>query len=168
MRDAISELSESSVTDVRVPIVDRVILVAGGLLLGLALAWGVPWLTRLAGSLEWFPLQDPLRLIGRLGTEHPAMMTALWVVLPIAGMIAGGLISTRATTIRVADGEIIVNIDDDRTRVARAQVDRIVLEGKQLSVRDDRDVDLVTVKLDVSPDEVVAALQAHGWTIERK
>lgn len=167
MRDASSELSEPSITDVGVPVVDRVVLIVGGLLLGLVLAWGVPWLTRLAGSLEWFPFQDPLRLVGRLSTEHPAVAIALWVVLPIAGMIAGGVISTKATTVRVADGEIIVSVDNDRTRVARAQVDRILLQGKELSIRDDRDVDLVTAKLDVPPDEVAATLQAHGWTIER-
>ena len=168
MSDASSGPGEPSVTDVRMPTADRAVLVLGGLLLGLALAWGVPWLSRLAGSLEWFPFQDPLRLVGRLSTEHPAVAVALWVVLPVAGMIVGGLVSTRATTVTVADGEIVISKDGDRMRLARAQVDRVLLQGKELSVRDDRDVDLVTATLDVPPDAVAEAFRIHGWTIERK
>lgn len=168
MGDALGGPSEPEVSDVHLPLLDRAVLVVGGLVLGLVLAWGLPWLSGLAGSLEWFPFRDVLRLIGRLSTEHPVVSIMLWVALPLAGMIGGVLLGAAATTIRVADGEIIISKDDDRTRVARAQVDRILLEGKQLSIRDDRDVDLVTTKLDVPVDEVVTALEVHGWTVERK
>jgi|GEM_PF-4362852 len=154
--------------EVALPMSDWVVAAVLGAGLGLFLAWMLPWLIGLAGQLEWFPYGSQLLLAGRLLAEVSIGRVVSWVLLPLVGAVAGLLLCTQAVTLQVARGELVVLDGGKRKRFARSQVDRILLSGKRMSVRDDRDVDLCEVKLDIAPDRAVEAFRRHGWSVDRE
>ena len=155
------------VDDIRLPAVEWVAMAALGSGLGLVLAFALPWLIGLAGSLDWFPYSSQLLLAGRLLAEVPVARAVSWGLLPVIGAVAAVLLGTQAVTLQVTGREVVVLDGGKRQRFARSQVDRIVLHGKRMSVRDSGDVDLCEVKLDVAPDRVVESLRRHGWSVDR-
>lgn len=155
------------VTHVTVPQRDTVVLAIGLGLLGVLLALLLPWLAGLAASWPWFPVQGPLRLVDQLLDAHGWLRWVLIGVLPVVGLVGGFFVSAMATTVQVTDAEIVLIGDDTKRRIARSQVTRVLLEGKELVLRDREDADLVREKLDVPLDEVQAALERHEWTPER-
>lgn len=148
---------------------DRVALSTGasvGLVGATALAAGalLALLPRLAGwvlALPWVPFQGPLRLARELDA-HVA-----WWVLALAGLVVGTVVGLglvdETVVVTVDEREIVVRKGRQRARYARAQVHRVVVDGRRLSLRDERDVDLLDEKIDGEPADLVAALRRHGW-----
>ncbi|MDN5727643.1 MAG: hypothetical protein L0G99_17190, partial [Propionibacteriales bacterium] len=154
-------------THVRVPRQDYVVLSVALGLLGLLLGWFLPLLAGLAAGAQWAPFQDPLRLIDSLLDEHGWLRWVLAVLLPVAGVVAGIFLVAMGTTVQITDAEIVLIGEDKKRRFARAQVTRVLLEGKELVLRDRDDADLVREKLDVPVDQVMDALERHDWSPER-
>lgn len=142
---------------------DAVVLTGGGLAVGAALGWFLPALIGWLTALPWVPMQGPVTLLGELVDGVPG-----WLLLVLGGLLGllGGLgLVSATTTITVSDREIVVTEGSKRRRWARAQVAAAVVEGKHLSLRDARDVDLT--REDVAGDvaALVEALRRHGWPV---
>ena len=130
---------------------------------GAALGLLLPTLTGWALSLPWLPLQGPVRLLDQLGAVAP------WWALVLVGLVAGTLVGLGLldgfTTVTVTDREVVVVRGSERRRWARSQVHEAVVEGRHLSLRDERDVDLVRERVDGSIPALVEALRRHGWAV---
>lgn len=132
-------------------------LAGGGVLVVLPRA--AEWLL----GLPWVPFGGLLRL----ATEVDAYVA--WWVLALVGLVAGVLVGLalvdQTTVVTVDDREIVITEGRKRVRLARAQVHRVVLDGRRLSLRDERDVDLASQTVDGEPAELTAALRRHGWPL---
>jgi hypothetical protein len=130
---------------------------------GAALGLLLPTLTGWALSLPWMPLRGPLNLLDQLAAITP------WWVAVLVGVVGGTLVGLSLldgfTTVTVTDRELVVVTGSERRRWARAQVHEAVLEGRHLSLRDERDVDLVRQSVDGNVPALTDALRRHGWPV---
>jgi hypothetical protein len=130
---------------------------------GGGLGWLLPTLTSWLLALPWVPLQGPLTLLDRLADGAPWWLPVL--VAAVVGALAGLGILEQCTSVTVTAREVVISQGSRRRRWARAQVHEVVLEGRHLSLRDERDVDLVREAVDGSVPALAAALQRHGWPL---
>jgi hypothetical protein len=133
----------------------------------------LPALTGWLLALPWVPLQGPLTLVDRLADAAPwwllVVVAAPWwllvVVAAVVGALAGLGTLEQCTSATVTPREVVLVRGSRRRRWARAQVHEVVLEGRHLSLRDERDVDLVREAVDGSAAALAETLRRHGWPL---
>lgn len=130
---------------------------------GAGLGWVLPALTGWLLALPWVPLQGPLSLLDRLVDAGPGWVAVL--VAAVVGVLAGLGILGQCTSVVVTSREIVLREGSERRRWARSQVHEVVLEGHHLSLRDERDADLVRTAVDGSIPTLAGALRQHGWPL---
>ncbi|MGD7707042.1 YqeB family protein [Microlunatus sp. Y2014] len=131
--------------------------------LGTGLGVAAPVVLRWASQLDWLPFQGPRELLaGLAGWAGSWILVALGLV---TGLVAGLLIVGSLTTVTVTARDLVFTTGDKVERYARAQVTEVVLDGKHLVLRDERDADLVRHDLDVEPQPVLDAIRERRWPV---
>lgn len=142
----------------------RVALVAVTATIGLVLGWLAPRIIGWALAVGGLPFAGPMRLLQRIAESWGSWV--LIVLGGVAGVLVGVSVLGGLVGVRVSGRDITVLKGSTKIRFARAQVAAALIDEGHLVLRDDRDVDLIREKLDVSGDEVLAVLRRFDWPVE--
>ncbi|MFC4910357.1 hypothetical protein [Actinomadura gamaensis] len=157
---------DGTVTVVRHPAWERLLVATGFPLLGALAGWLLKLLANWAESWPWIPWEGPVKLID--GAPEPwATIGAL-----VVGAVAGGVIVLLAehgyVTVTVADDQVTLARGDSRQTVPRSAVAGVFLDGKRLVVlgADGRElaVESKNEGADLPDASLLAAgFRAHGY-----
>jgi hypothetical protein len=143
------------------PLADRLLLAVGAPALGMVLGFFLPRLARWAATLPWAPLQGPLKLV--------ASFDKRWVdvVAVGAGLVLGlgfaAAAFAESTKLTLTDTGVELRRNDKTRNVARAAVDAVFVDGKDLVVLDRESRQLVRERYEGKADEVERAFRAHRY-----
>lgn len=139
----------------------RLVLLAGGPLLGLALGYFLPTIATWLSGLPWIPMRGPLRLVAALDAwwAHAALM--------LAGVILGLLLAHAAITeslrVTVTDRRLRLDREGKSRTVERAEVSAVFVDGPHLVVLDQASRQLVRERHDSTAAKIARAVRAHGY-----
>jgi hypothetical protein len=143
------------------PLVDRLVLGAGAPALGLVLGFFLPRLARWAATLPWVPLQGPLKLIASFDQRWVDIVCiGAGLVLGLGFAAAGFADSTKLT---LTDTDVELRRNDTTRNVARAAVDAVFVDGKDLVVLDRESRQLLRERYEGKAADVERAFQAHRY-----
>jgi hypothetical protein len=142
--------------------VDRVLLAVGFPAVGGVVGYLLPVIARWLLELPWVPFAGPLRLVEHLGDGWGRVGAAAGGVL--LGAALGFLGMHEALRVTVSYNGLTVVSGDTRRTVARADVDAVFVEGRQLVVLDRDSRQVVRDKLEnANHPRVERAFRAHGY-----
>ncbi|MGF0309344.1 YqeB family protein [Rhodococcus sp. IEGM1428] len=142
---------------------DRILLIAGAMLMGGLLGFAVPYVAEWGASLTWIPFQGPLELI--------ASWSQWWVryVCIAVGVLLGLALVAAAfyDTARVAVSEAHVRITEkgETATVSRSQVGTVFVDGKELVLLDAASRQLVRVPSEEKREAIEAAFEQRGYSV---
>ncbi|GAB3745076.1 YqeB family protein [Microlunatus parietis] len=159
-----SEKTADEAIELRTKGVHQAILFAGAVVAGLLLGWIAPLVINWALGIGGLPFEKPMELLQRVINSWGAWV--LIVVGGVAGAVFGLVMLGGLVGLRVTARDLTIVVGSDKTRFARSQVAAALFDEGHLVLRDPQDVDLIRKKLDVSQQDVLAALRRYDWPIE--
>ncbi|AJW39853.1 MULTISPECIES: YqeB family protein [unclassified Rhodococcus (in: high G+C Gram-positive bacteria)] len=142
---------------------DRLFLIAGAVIIGGLLGFGLPYVASWGASLTWIPFQGPLELI--------ASWSQWWVRYVCIGLgVLLGLALVAAAfydTARVAVSEMQVRITErgETATISKSEVGTVFVDGKELVLLDGASRQLVRVPSEEKRDAIEAAFEKRGWSV---
>jgi hypothetical protein len=148
-------------TELGLSLTDRLVLVAGGPLLGALLGFFLPPLAGWLLSLRWVPEHGALRLVDSWdGPLAPLLLGGGGLLL---GLVLAGLAIVTTLKVTVADEWIRVQKDDKKRTIDRAEVDAVFVDGKKLVILDRESRQLLRETSESKSADIAGAFTAHGY-----
>ncbi|MFD8756083.1 hypothetical protein ACFV0O_34665 [Kitasatospora sp. NPDC059577] len=155
--------SPATPTELRMPLDTKLVVWAFCGAAGAGLGFAVPWLLGFAARHP-IPYADTVRFLGSF--DSPAMVVGRPVLLAVAGLVAGLLLTYHSATLRISDEDITITEGDDTRVITRDQVGGVFRHGGK--VRIESPVGRVLFDDDVEGGKaaIASAFRRHGYPWE--
>jgi hypothetical protein len=152
---------DTSATELGFSLVDRLVLIIGGAVLGAALGFFGPHLSGWLLSLRWVPEHGVLRLID--SWDGPLAPVLLGLAGLLLGVVLAGLAILTTMKVTLTDDVIRIQKDDKKRTIARAEVDAVFVDGKKLVILDRESRQLLRETSEAKAADIARAFTAHGY-----
>ncbi|WP_280617918.1 YqeB family protein [Heyndrickxia oleronia] len=158
----LGEINSSSKTILGYSKALGILLYGGFSILGLVLGYFLPRIADWALKLPWLPFEGPIKLIHTL--NGPWLPTILAILGFIAGIVIAYIAIKEILIITLTDQEILLEKDEQKTRLLNEQIESVFLDGKELVILGKSGYELVREKHDDSPKKICEAFINHGYS----
>jgi hypothetical protein len=140
---------------------DRLLLLTGAPLAGLALAFFLPRLADWLLGLRWIPFRGPIRVVETFDDGWALFVTLGVGLLLGLGFAVVAIVDSLTVTVSMA--EIRLTREQHTRTIPRSDVDAVFLDGKRLVVLDRGSRQLVYERHEARSAEVARVFRAYGY-----